>query len=163
MGKGTPQADLAAQERAWLYFDQISPNLPKLCHMFSQVLNKPRAGEDMLGGLGGREQVSSTGNQATWDFGTGPVCCSQDPGRGDSSGHSLSTGCQCCRPVFLTPRRAGGKSTCTECRLYPGASCNSLQHRESCLHLPAISRQSLLLATPEIPAQVRHGFFVFTH
>lgn len=41
------QPDLPAAEEAWLHFDWISPNLPKLCHMFSWVLDKPRAEKDM--------------------------------------------------------------------------------------------------------------------
>lgn len=52
-GKGNTQPDLAATERAWLRFDRVSLNLPKLCHMFPQVLDKPRAGKDRLGVVGG--------------------------------------------------------------------------------------------------------------
>ena len=145
--------------RALDCFDRISPNLPKLCHMFSQTLDKPRAGEDMLWGVGGREQVSNTGNQAIWDSGTGPVCCSQNPGRSDSSGHS-STSCQRCRPTFLTPSWAGGKSTCTERRLstleYP---VTPLSTGTTCLPVPAISPQISLPSKARNPGSSQTWFF----
>lgn len=131
--------------------------------MFSQALDKPRAGEDMLWGIRGREQVSNTGNQAIWDSGTDPVCCSQNPGRSDSSGHSLSSGCQRCRPIFLTPSWAGGKSASTERRLstleYPVTPFSTGRTR---LPVPAISPQISLPSKARNPDSSQTCFF-FTY
>lgn len=77
-----------------------------------------------------REQGSSTGNQAAWDSGTEPDCCSCNPGTSDIAGPcgplaARAAGCS------LHPAGPGSESTWAVHRLYPGLSWNPSRHWEN--------------------------------
>ena len=130
--------------------------------MFSRVLNKPRAREDVLWGSGGREQVSTQvvrppGTLALAQFAAHKT-------QEEAQFRALLVHRLPMLPPYVLDTQVGRRQERMHGMqsAYPGASCNSPQYRETCLRVPAISRQSLLLSNARNPSSSQTWFYLFS-